>query len=182
MLDIVTAPAWRRQVQASFFCFYHACVIAVSDLGTPQRVRRKQFHHGQLSMQCFFLSKYASTPVTTFVYLQDVSRGYNASVTDVPQRSTIDNLRVIPSSLINLAAVHKAMTWSCAVATALNQEHVIITVDQARQSTAKHKKFVGSIHASSKMSRSGWVPSTQLPPSWRFLASLLVMLVCKMIH
>ena len=59
----------------------------------------------------------------------------------------------------------RAMIWSCAVATALNQEHVIITVDQTRQSTAKHKKFVGSIHASFKMSCSGWVPSTQLPPS-----------------
>ena len=54
MLLLVTASPWRRQVQASFFCFYHACVIAVSDLGVPQRVRRKQFHHGQLSMLLSF--------------------------------------------------------------------------------------------------------------------------------
>ena len=105
-------------------------MTAVSDLGVPQRVRSKQFHHGQLSMLL-------STPVTTFVYssLQDVLRGYNASVTDVPQRSTPGNLPVIPSSLTKLATVHEAMTWSCAIATALNQEHVIITVDQARQTT-----------------------------------------------
>ena len=117
-----------------------------------------------VSFQCFFLSKYSSTPVTTFVYLQDVSRGYNASVTDVPQRSTIGNLPVIPFS-DELGHCARAMTWSCAAATALNLEHVIITVDQTRQSTAKHKKFVGSSHASFKMSCSGWVPSTQLPPS-----------------
>ena len=52
------------------------------------------------------------------------------------KRSTISNLPVIPSSLTKLATVHEAMTWSCAAATELNQEHVIITVDQARQSTA----------------------------------------------
>ena len=40
-----------------------------------------------ISFQCFFLSKYASTPVTTFVYLQNVSRGYNPSVTDVPAQA-----------------------------------------------------------------------------------------------
>ena len=43
----------------------------------------------------------------------------------------IGNLPVTPSSLTKLATVHKAMTWSCAVATVLNQEHVTITVDQA---------------------------------------------------
>ena len=56
---------------------------------------------------------------------------FNASVTDVPQRSTVGYLPVIPSSPTELATVHEAMTRSCAIATALNQEHVIITVDQA---------------------------------------------------
>ena len=56
---------------------------------------------------------------------------FNASVTDVPQRSTIGYLPVIPSSPTELATVHEAMTRSCAIAKALNQEHVIITLDQA---------------------------------------------------
>ena len=99
---------------------------------------------------------------------------FNGSVTDVPQRSTIGYLPVIPSSTTELATLHETMTRSCTMATALNQEHVIIMVDQAICCKAQEIRWK---HPSKfQMSCSGWVPSTQLPPSWQFLASLLVTL------
>ena len=60
---------------------------------------------------------------------------FNASVGDIPQRSTIGYLPVIPASPTELAAVHEAMLKSCAIAKYLNEEHVIITLD--RLSTAR---------------------------------------------
>ena len=56
---------------------------------------------------------------------------FNAAVSQPPPCSTLGYLPVIPSSPTELATVHEAMERSCALAKALRQEHVIITMDQA---------------------------------------------------
>ena len=199
MLLIVTASAWRRQVQASFFCFYHACVTAVSDLGVPQMVRRKQFHHGQLSMLLSFkifqhtshnVRKFARrfTRIQCFCYRCSTAQHYQQLAShsffsdEVGDCARSHDVVMCGSHSIEPGTCDNYVNTSIEFLVLCSRLPRLVQLDQARQSTAKHKKFDGSIHASSKMSRSGWVPFTQLPPSWRFLASLLVMLVCKMTH
>ena len=66
---------------------------------------------------------------------------FNAAVGKASPRSTVGYLPIIPASPTELSTVYEAMLRSCAIAKALHQEHVIITLDQAVYYKAQEIKW-----------------------------------------